>query len=83
MIFGERSKVRIRGIKGKLEERKKGTFDRDPEKERKKTRERKEKGRKKREETKPKPTSFRERKGDLTFQRVHIFKSPLRAKLGA
>ena len=56
---------------------------RDPEKERKKTRERKEKGRKKGEETKPKPTSFGERKGDLAFQRVHTFKSPLRAKLGA
>ena len=56
---------------------------RDPEKERKRTRGRKEKGRKKGEETKPKSTSFGERKGDLAFQRIHTFKSPLRVKLGA
>ena len=50
--------------------------------ERKDQREKRKRG-KKGEETKPKPTSFGERKGDLAFQRVHTFKSPLRAKLEA
>ena len=50
MILGERSKVRIRGIKGRLEERERGTFCifRDPEKEKKGTR-RENKERRKRE----------------------------------
>ena len=86
MILGKTSKVRIRGIKRKFEGREKGTFGaffRDPEKERKKDQREKRKEGKKGEETKPKPTFFGERKGDLAFQRVHTFKSSLRAKLGA
>ena len=42
MILGERSKVRIRGIKGRLEERKRGFFSTgDPERLRRKKPERK------------------------------------------
>ena len=83
MILGERSKVRIRGIKGKLEERERGLLAFLEILEKKKKPERK-KERRRGEETKPKKlTSFGERKGDLAFQRVHTLKSPLRVKLGA
>ena len=74
--------MRIRGIKGKFEEREKDfCIFGDPGKEKENQRERK----KGEGEKKPnqKLTSFGERKGDLAFQRAHTLKSSLRVKLGA
>ena len=74
--------MRIRGIRGRLEGEKRGLLDLFLilEREEKKTREKREKG----GESKLENFEFlKKNKGNLVFQRVHILKSPLSAKLGA
>ena len=83
MVLGERSKVWIRGIKGKFEERERdfwGHWNILGKKKKGKEPERREKGRTNHSQ---KPTSFGEKEEDLAFQRVLTLKSSLRVKLGA
>ena len=77
----ERSKVRIREIKGRLEERERDFWTlRDPaeKEERKKTRDKGERGK-----ILAKNHLLKRKKGDLAFQRAHTLKSSLRVKLEA
>ena len=83
MILGERSKVRIREIKGKLEEREKDFWHFWEILEKKKKPERKrEKGERGKILAKNQHL-LKRKKGDLAFQRAHTLKSSLRVKLGA
>ena len=74
--------MRIRGIKGKFEERERDFLHFWRSWKRKRNQRERKKGE---GENKPnqKLTSFGERKGDLAFQKVHTLKSSLRVKLGA
>ena len=81
--------MRIRGIKGRLEEREErggdffGTLGNPEKKKGGDQREGREKRKRRESKTQAKTTPFFIKEGDLAFQRVLTLKSSLRVKLGA